>query len=163
MLTKHSLFLSWLSETVCACLYSQTQEREEDQRILNLVGDALRLLGNTLVVLSDLRCNLATSPPRHLYVVRPMAHYTHPVLLQAGLPHMPIPVGQHHTDLLCEIIDDLYQLWGKKMLMLKESICNKITLIWVERVMKFRVSSCHLLGLIWYDVSFCFLVVFLDV
>lgn len=90
---------------MCACLYSQTQEREEDQRILNLVGDALRLLGNTLVVLSDLRCNLATSPPRHLYVVRPMAHYTHPVLLQSGLPHMPIPVGQHHTDLLCEIIN----------------------------------------------------------
>uniref|UniRef100_A0A8P4KN49 Large proline-rich protein BAG6 n=1 Tax=Dicentrarchus labrax TaxID=13489 RepID=A0A8P4KN49_DICLA len=68
-------------------------EREEDQRVLNLVGDALRLLGNTLVVLGDLRCNLATSPPRHLYVVRPMAHYTHPVLLQTGLPHMPIPIN----------------------------------------------------------------------
>uniref|UniRef100_A0A667XJG4 Large proline-rich protein BAG6 n=1 Tax=Myripristis murdjan TaxID=586833 RepID=A0A667XJG4_9TELE len=68
-------------------------EREEDQRILNLVGDALRLLGNTLVVLGDLRCNLATSPPRHLYVVRPMAHYNPPVLLQAGLPHMPIPIN----------------------------------------------------------------------
>lgn len=79
-------------------LHPQTQEREEDQRVLNLVGDALRLLGNTLVVLGDLRCNLATSPPRHLYVVRPMAHYTHPVLLQAGLPHMPIPVGsQRHA------------------------------------------------------------------
>lgn len=74
-------------------LYLQMQEREEDQRILNLVGDALRLLGNTLVVLGDLRCNLATSPPRHLYVVHPTANYTQPVLLQAGLPHMPIPVS----------------------------------------------------------------------
>ncbi|CAK6978925.1 large proline-rich protein BAG6 [Scomber scombrus] len=72
---------------------NNTQEREEDQRILNLVGDALRLLGNTLVVLGDLRCNLATSPPRHLYVVHPTGHYTHPVLLQAGLPHIPIPIN----------------------------------------------------------------------
>lgn len=95
----YHLINSALSNMTCCSffspllLHSQTQEREEDQRILNLVGDALRLLGNTLVVLGDLRCNLATSPPRHLYVVRPMAHYTHPVLLQAGLPHMPIPVG----------------------------------------------------------------------
>ncbi|XP_074469405.1 large proline-rich protein BAG6 [Sebastes fasciatus] len=72
---------------------NNTQEREEDQRILNLVGDALRLLGNSLVVLGDLRCNLATSPPRHLYMVRPMAHYSHPVLLQAGLPHMSLPIN----------------------------------------------------------------------
>uniref|UniRef100_A0A671UKP8 Large proline-rich protein BAG6 n=1 Tax=Sparus aurata TaxID=8175 RepID=A0A671UKP8_SPAAU len=84
---------SILGAATSADYNNNTQEREEDQRILNLVGDALRLLGNTLVVLSDLRCNLATSPPRHLYVVRPMAHYTHPVLLQAGLPHMPIPLN----------------------------------------------------------------------
>lgn len=85
-------------------LLPQTQEREEDQRILNLVGDALRLLGNSLVVLGDLRCNLATSPPRHLYMVRPMAHYSHPVLLQAGLPHMSLPVGSHITsDLQCGV------------------------------------------------------------
>ncbi|XP_029370065.1 large proline-rich protein BAG6 [Echeneis naucrates] len=84
---------SILGAATSADYNNNTQEREEDQRILNLVGDALRLLGNTLVVLSDLRCNLATSPPRHLYVVRPMAHYTHPVLLQAGLPHMPIPIN----------------------------------------------------------------------
>lgn len=79
-------------------LFSQTQEREEDQRILNLVGDALRLLGITLVVLGDLRCNLGTSPPRHLYAVGPLAHYNHPVLLQANLP-----VGSHHTDLLATV------------------------------------------------------------
>ncbi|KAM8767554.1 large proline-rich protein BAG6-like [Acanthopagrus schlegelii] len=84
---------SILGAATSADYNNNTQEREEDQRILNLVGDALRLLGNTLVVLSDLRCNLATSPPRHLYVVRPMAHYTHPVLLQSGLPHMPIPLN----------------------------------------------------------------------
>ncbi|XP_028280014.1 large proline-rich protein BAG6 [Parambassis ranga] len=84
---------SILGAATSADYNNNTQEREEDQRILNLVGDALRLLGNTLVVLGDLRCNLATSPPRHLYVVRPMAHYNHPVLLQTGLPHMPIPIN----------------------------------------------------------------------
>ncbi|XP_041810661.1 large proline-rich protein BAG6 isoform X3 [Chelmon rostratus] len=84
---------SILGAATSADYNNNTQEREEDQRILNLVGDALRLLGNTLVVLGDLRCNLATSPPRHLYVVRPMAHYTQPVLFQAGLPHMPIPIN----------------------------------------------------------------------
>lgn len=71
----------------------QTQERDEDQRILNVVGESLRLLGNTLVALSDLRCNLAAQPPRHLHVVRPVTHYTSPVLLQSGLPHIPIPVS----------------------------------------------------------------------
>ncbi|XP_078146530.1 large proline-rich protein BAG6 isoform X2 [Centroberyx gerrardi] len=84
---------SILGAATSADYNNNTQEREEDQRVLNLVGDALRLLGNTLVVLGDLRCNLATSPPRHLYVVRPMAHYNPPVLLQAGLPHMPIPIN----------------------------------------------------------------------
>ncbi|XP_054873951.1 large proline-rich protein BAG6 isoform X4 [Amphiprion ocellaris] len=84
---------SILGAATSADYNNNMQEREEDQRILNLVGDAVRLLGNTLVVLGDLRCNLATSPPRHLYVVRPIAHYTHPVLLQAGLQHMPIPIN----------------------------------------------------------------------
>ncbi|XP_034157494.2 large proline-rich protein BAG6 isoform X1 [Pangasianodon hypophthalmus] len=70
---------------------NNTQERDEDQRTLNVVGESLRLLGNTLVALSDLRCNLAAQPPRHLHVVRPITHYTSPVLLQSGLPHIPIP------------------------------------------------------------------------
>lgn len=74
------------------CSFRQTQEREEDQHVLNLVGEALRLLGNTLVALSDLRCNLATPPPRHLHVVRPMSHYSSPVLLQGGMHHH-VPVG----------------------------------------------------------------------
>uniref|UniRef100_A0A8C2HRY4 BCL2-associated athanogene 6 n=1 Tax=Cyprinus carpio TaxID=7962 RepID=A0A8C2HRY4_CYPCA len=59
---------------------NNTQERDEDQRILNLVGEALRLLGNALVALSDLRCNLLSNPPRHLHVIRPMSHYTSSVL-----------------------------------------------------------------------------------
>ncbi|KAG1947245.1 large proline-rich protein BAG6 [Pimephales promelas] len=73
---------------------NNTQEREEDQRTLNLIGESLHLLGNTLVSLSDLRCNLSAQPPRHLHVVRPMSHYTtSPVVLQSGLPHIPIPVN----------------------------------------------------------------------
>uniref|UniRef100_A0A9J8APG2 Large proline-rich protein BAG6 n=1 Tax=Cyprinus carpio carpio TaxID=630221 RepID=A0A9J8APG2_CYPCA len=64
---------------------NNTQEREEDQRTLNLIGESLHLLGNTLVALSDLRCNLSAQPPRHLHVVRPMSHYTSPVVLQISL------------------------------------------------------------------------------
>ncbi|XP_077405010.1 large proline-rich protein BAG6 isoform X2 [Vanacampus margaritifer] len=84
---------SILGAATSADYNNNTQERDEDQRVLNMAGDALRLLGNALVVLGDLRCNLATPPPRHLYVVRPTAQYTQPVLVQSGLPHMPIPVN----------------------------------------------------------------------
>ncbi|KAG5843174.1 hypothetical protein ANANG_G00185690 [Anguilla anguilla] len=66
---------------------NNTQEREEDQRTLNLVGEALRLLGNGLVALSDLRCNLASPPPRHLHVVRPMSHYAPPWCCPWRVPH----------------------------------------------------------------------------
>uniref|UniRef100_A0A8C1ZYU2 Large proline-rich protein BAG6 n=1 Tax=Cyprinus carpio TaxID=7962 RepID=A0A8C1ZYU2_CYPCA len=76
---------------------NNTQEREEDQRTLNLIGESLHLLGNTLVALSDLRCNLSAQPPRHLHVVRPMSHYTSPVVLQSGLPHIPIPMNLGST------------------------------------------------------------------
>ncbi|XP_048057229.1 large proline-rich protein BAG6 isoform X2 [Megalobrama amblycephala] len=76
---------------------NNTQEREEDQRTLNLIGESLHLLGNTLVALSDLRCNLSAQPPRHLHVVRPMSHYTSPVVLQSGMPHIPIPVNLGST------------------------------------------------------------------
>lgn len=75
------------------CLDGLQQEgREEDQRLINLVGESLRLLGNTFVALSDLRCNLACAPPRHLHVVRPMSHYTTPMVLQQAA--IPIQVGQ---------------------------------------------------------------------
>ncbi|KAG9264976.1 large proline-rich protein BAG6-like isoform X2 [Astyanax mexicanus] len=72
---------------------NNTQEREEDQRVLNLVGEALRLLGNALVALSDLRCNLSSAPPRHLHVIRPMSHYTSSVLTPGGVHHMPMQVN----------------------------------------------------------------------
>ncbi|XP_055749723.1 large proline-rich protein BAG6-like isoform X3 [Salvelinus fontinalis] len=85
---------SILGAATSADYNNNTQEREEDQHVLNLVGESLRLLGNTLVALSDLRCNLATPPPRHLHVVRPMSHYGSPVLLQGGMPHhTPIPIN----------------------------------------------------------------------
>ncbi|XP_061764320.1 large proline-rich protein BAG6 isoform X2 [Nerophis ophidion] len=71
----------------------QMQERETNQRVLNMAGDAVRLLGNTLIVLGDLRCNLATPPPRQLYVAQPMAQYTQPVLVQSSLPHIPISLN----------------------------------------------------------------------
>ncbi|XP_051963414.1 large proline-rich protein BAG6 [Xyrauchen texanus] len=72
---------------------NNTQERDEDQRILNVVGEALRLLGNALVALSDLRCNLLSSPPRHLHVIRPMSHYTSSVLTPGGVHHVPMQVN----------------------------------------------------------------------
>nr|XP_045012750.1 large proline-rich protein BAG6 isoform X16 [Jaculus jaculus] len=74
--------------------YNNNHEgREEDQRLINLVGESLRLLGNTFVALSDLRCNLACAPPRHLHVVRPMSHYTTPMVLQQAAIPIQINVG----------------------------------------------------------------------
>ncbi|KAJ7985392.1 hypothetical protein DPEC_G00351580 [Dallia pectoralis] len=77
-------------ETAATAEYGNT-EREEDQRILNLVGEALRLLGNALVALSDLRCNLLSPAPRHLHVIRPMSHYASPVSM-SGSMHQHIPL-----------------------------------------------------------------------
>ncbi|XP_075411479.1 large proline-rich protein BAG6 isoform X3 [Tenrec ecaudatus] len=74
--------------------YNNNHEgREEDQRLVNLVAESLRLLGNTFVALSDLRCNLACAPPRHLHVVRPMSHYTTPMVLQQAAIPIQINVG----------------------------------------------------------------------
>ncbi|XP_058865326.1 large proline-rich protein BAG6-like isoform X1 [Acipenser ruthenus] len=76
-----------LSTATSSDYNNNAQEREADQCILNLVGEALRLIGNAFVALSDLRCNLSAATPRHLHVVRPMSHYTSPVMLQqAGIP-----------------------------------------------------------------------------
>ncbi|XP_075770784.1 LOW QUALITY PROTEIN: large proline-rich protein BAG6, partial [Pelodiscus sinensis] len=72
---------------------NNTEGREEDQRIINLVGESLRLLGNTFVALSDLRCNLSSNAPRHLHVVRPMSHYAAPMVLQQAAIPIQINVG----------------------------------------------------------------------
>ncbi|XP_051966207.1 large proline-rich protein BAG6-like isoform X2 [Xyrauchen texanus] len=76
---------------------NNTQERDEDQRILNVVGEALRLLGNALVALSDLRCNLLSTPPRHLHVIRPMSHYSSSVLNPGGVHHIPMQMNLGST------------------------------------------------------------------
>ena len=85
-----------LSAFLCLAPGRQQEGREEDQRLINLVGESLRLLGNTFVALSDLRCNLACAPPRHLHVVRPMSHYTTPMVLQQAA--IPIQVDQGSLD-----------------------------------------------------------------
>ncbi|XP_062454503.1 LOW QUALITY PROTEIN: large proline-rich protein BAG6 [Rhea pennata] len=72
---------------------NNTEAREEDQRVINLVGESQRLLGNVLVALSDLRCNLAGAAPRHLHVARPLAHYAAPMVLQQAAIPIQINVG----------------------------------------------------------------------
>ncbi|KAM4640664.1 large proline-rich protein BAG6 isoform 3-T3 [Discoglossus pictus] len=71
----------------------ENEEREQSQRVINLVGESLRLLGNALVAISDLRCNLSSVSPRHMHVVRPMSHYTGPMLLQQAAIPIQINVG----------------------------------------------------------------------
>ncbi|XP_078108413.1 large proline-rich protein BAG6 isoform X2 [Sander vitreus] len=78
-------------ETATTAEYNNNTEREEDQRTLILTFECLRLLGNALVALSDLRLNLMSPVPRHLHVVRPFSHYTTPVTLP-GAVHHHIPV-----------------------------------------------------------------------
>lgn len=76
-----------LGSATTADYNNNTEGRDEDQRTINLVGECLRLFGNTFVALSDLRCNLSANTPRHLHVVRPMSHYTAPMVLQqAAIP-----------------------------------------------------------------------------
>uniref|UniRef100_A0A7N8XW14 BCL2-associated athanogene 6 n=1 Tax=Mastacembelus armatus TaxID=205130 RepID=A0A7N8XW14_9TELE len=78
-------------ETATTAEYNNNTEREEDQRTLVLTWECLRLLGNALVALSDLRLNLMSPVPRHLHVVRPFSHYATPVSLP-GAVHHHIPV-----------------------------------------------------------------------
>uniref|UniRef100_A0A3Q4BP03 BCL2-associated athanogene 6 n=1 Tax=Mola mola TaxID=94237 RepID=A0A3Q4BP03_MOLML len=78
-------------ETATTAEYNNNTEREEDQRTLILTWEALRLLGNAIVALSDLRLNLLSPVPRHLHVVRPFSHYATPVTLP-GAVHHHIPV-----------------------------------------------------------------------
>ncbi|XP_043974320.1 large proline-rich protein BAG6 isoform X4 [Gambusia affinis] len=78
-------------ETATAAEYNNNTEREDDQRTLVQICECLRLLGNALVALSDLRLNLMSPVPRHLHVVRPFSHYSSPVGLP-GAVHHHIPV-----------------------------------------------------------------------
>ncbi|KAG7216538.1 hypothetical protein INR49_002025 [Caranx melampygus] len=78
-------------ETATTAEYNNNTEREEDQQTLILTWECLRLLGNALVALSDLRLNLMSPVPRHLHVVRPFSHYATPVTLP-GAVHHHIPV-----------------------------------------------------------------------
>uniref|UniRef100_A0A674PCC8 BCL2-associated athanogene 6 n=1 Tax=Takifugu rubripes TaxID=31033 RepID=A0A674PCC8_TAKRU len=78
-------------ETATNAEYNNHTEREEDQRILVLTFEALRLLGNAIVALSDLRLNLLGPAPRHLHVLRPFSHYAPSVALP-GAVHHHIPV-----------------------------------------------------------------------
>ncbi|KAM9723751.1 LOW QUALITY PROTEIN: large proline-rich protein BAG6-like, partial [Menidia menidia] len=78
-------------ETAANAEYSSSTEREDDQRTLVQICECLRLLGNALVALSDLRLNLMSPTPRHLHVVRPFSHYAGPVGLP-GAVHHHIPV-----------------------------------------------------------------------
>uniref|UniRef100_A0A8C4EN54 BCL2-associated athanogene 6 n=1 Tax=Dicentrarchus labrax TaxID=13489 RepID=A0A8C4EN54_DICLA len=80
-----------LLETATTAEYNNNREREEDQRTLVLTWECLRLLGNALVALSDLRLNLMSPVPRHLHVFRPFTHYSTPVTLP-GAVHHHIPV-----------------------------------------------------------------------
>ncbi|XP_054869449.1 large proline-rich protein BAG6 isoform X1 [Amphiprion ocellaris] len=81
-------------ETATTVEYNNNTEREEDQRTLILTWECLRLLGNALVALSDLRLNLMSPVPRHLHVVRPFSHYATPVTLPGAVHHhIPMNLG----------------------------------------------------------------------
>ncbi|XP_030053210.1 large proline-rich protein BAG6 isoform X2 [Microcaecilia unicolor] len=93
-LNPHMLRFQEILGNATSTDYNNNMEgREEDQRLINLVGECLRLLGNTFVALSDLRCNLSSSIPRHLHVVRPMSHYTAPMVVQQAAIPIQINVG----------------------------------------------------------------------
>ncbi|XP_067365895.1 large proline-rich protein BAG6 isoform X2 [Channa argus] len=78
-------------ETATTAEYNNNTELVVDQQTLVLTWECLRLLGNALVALSDLRINLMSPVPRHLHVVRPFSHYATPVTLP-GAVHHHIPV-----------------------------------------------------------------------
>ncbi|XP_061675623.1 large proline-rich protein BAG6 isoform X2 [Syngnathoides biaculeatus] len=78
-------------ETATSAEYNNNTEREDDQQMLVLTWECLRLLGNALVALSDLRLNLLSPVPRHLHVVRPISHYTVPVTMP-GTVHHHVPI-----------------------------------------------------------------------
>ncbi|XP_053907923.1 LOW QUALITY PROTEIN: large proline-rich protein BAG6 [Cuculus canorus] len=86
-------FRQILSSAATADYNNNTEGREEAQRVVNLVGEAQRLLGNALVAVSELRCNLGGPPPRPLQLARPLPHYGPPMLLQQAAIPIQINVG----------------------------------------------------------------------
>lgn len=83
-----------LLATAATASYSSDEAREEGQRLLALVGESQRLVGNALLALAELRCALGGAPPRHLHVARPPPpHYGPPVLLQQAAIPIQINVG----------------------------------------------------------------------
>ncbi|XP_049649082.1 large proline-rich protein BAG6 isoform X2 [Accipiter gentilis] len=82
-----------LGSAASADYNNNTEGREEAQRLVNLVGEGQRLLGNALVALSELRCNLGGPPPRPLHLARPLPHYGPPMLLQQAAIPIQINVG----------------------------------------------------------------------
>ncbi|GAB0201592.1 large proline-rich protein BAG6 [Grus japonensis] len=84
-----------LGSAASADYNNNTEGRDEAQRLVNLVGEGQRLLGNALVALSELRCNLGGPPPRPLHLARPLPHYGPPMLLQqAAIPIQGPPGAQ---------------------------------------------------------------------
>ncbi|KAM9584558.1 LOW QUALITY PROTEIN: large proline-rich protein BAG6-like, partial [Morphnus guianensis] len=81
-----------LGSAASADYNNNTEGREEAQRLVNLVGEGQRLLGNALVALSELRCNLGAAP-RPLHLARPLPHYGPPMLLQQAAIPIQINVG----------------------------------------------------------------------
>uniref|UniRef100_A0A8C5E0N3 Large proline-rich protein BAG6 n=1 Tax=Gouania willdenowi TaxID=441366 RepID=A0A8C5E0N3_GOUWI len=81
-----------LLETATTAEYNNNTERETDQWTLAMTWECLRLLGNALVALSDLRLNLMSPAPRHLHVVRPFSHYATPVGVPGAHHHIPVQV-----------------------------------------------------------------------
>jgi len=83
--------------------------------MLILTWECLRLLGNALVALSDLRLNLMSPVPRHLHVVRPFSHYATPVTLPGAVHnHIPVQVrtGGRVFTLLMQTCEYGYSMWG---------------------------------------------------
>ncbi|XP_028327653.1 large proline-rich protein BAG6 [Gouania willdenowi] len=82
-----------LLETATTAEYNNNTERETDQWTLAMTWECLRLLGNALVALSDLRLNLMSPAPRHLHVVRPFSHYATPVGVPGAHHHIPVQMN----------------------------------------------------------------------
>ena len=74
--------------------------------------ECLRLLGNALVALSDLRLNLMSPVPRHLHVVRPFSHYSTPANMPGAVHHhIPVQVREHNYNLRQKVMWTFCLIW----------------------------------------------------